>query len=89
MRPEDVNPAKFKQRRIVYTSPYGNFSIAIGEWTEDEMNRFAMRWNGDINAPNSLGYPSQGGNPLWFQLPYGIREILAALIANSEEMTLP
>lgn len=26
----------------------------------------AMRWNGE--GPN-IGYPNQGGNPLWFQLP--------------------
>jgi hypothetical protein len=27
----------------------------------------AMRWNGQ--SDDEIGYPSQGGNPLWFQLP--------------------
>jgi len=26
-----------------------------------------MRWNGQ--SDDEIGYPSQGGNPLWFQLP--------------------
>lgn len=84
MRPQDANPKNFTVQRIIYTSPDGGFSIAIGEWVEDEMNRFAMRWNGDINNTNDKGYPSQGGNPMWFQLPYDLRGMLAALIQNSQ-----
>lgn len=26
-----------------------------------------MRWDGD--GDKKIGYPNQGGNPLWFQLP--------------------
>lgn len=88
MRPQDALSSKFTIDRIVYTSPDNSFSIARGEWTEDETNRFAMRWNGDVNNPNDLGHPSAFGHPMWFQLPLDIREILAALIQNSEAMTI-
>jgi hypothetical protein len=88
MNPQAANPKNFKVQSIIYTSPDGHFSIARGTWTEDDMDRFAMRWNGDINDPNDKGYPSVFDNPMWFQLPYDIRDLIAALIANSGEMTL-
>jgi hypothetical protein len=88
MKPENANPKNFTVSRIVYTAPDGSFSIAKGEWTEDNMNRFAMRWNGDINNPSDKGYPSVFDNPMWFQLPYDIKDILRVLIENSNEMVL-
>lgn len=85
MKPENVKPGKFKKHTVVYDN--GQFSIAFGEWDTQKELRLAMRWNGD---GNSIGYPSQGGNPLWFQLPNeGIwtTEILRAIknIAESEK----
>lgn len=88
MRPENANPKNFKVNKVVYTSPDGSFSIARGVWTEDNMNRFAMRWNGDINNANDKGYPSVFDNPMWFQLPYDIKDILRVLIENSNEMVI-
>jgi len=88
MKPENANPNNFKVSKIIYTTPDGSFSIAKGEWTEDEMNRFAMRWNGDINNDNDKGYPSVFDNPMWFQLPYDIKDLLASLIENSAPMTI-
>ena len=87
MDPKDANPKNFKVEKILYTSPQG-FSIAKGEWTEDEMNRFAMRWNGDLNDSEDKGYPSVLGHPMWFQLPYDIKDILKTLIENSGPMTM-
>ena len=63
MRPENVKPEKFKAHTVIYNNR--DFSIAYGIW-ENSSSRIAMRWNGDEDG---LGYPSQGGNPLWFQLP--------------------
>jgi hypothetical protein len=63
MDPNKVRPGKFHQHTIIYDD--GNFSIAYGIWDNSE-KRVAMRWNGE---DNEIGYPSQGGNPLWFQLP--------------------
>jgi hypothetical protein len=82
MKPENVNPKNFIVSKILYTSADGSFSIAIGEWTEDKMNRFAMRWNGDINNPIDKGYPSVFNNPMWFQLPYDIKDLLKVLFEN-------
>lgn len=88
MNPTNVNPKNFKVDKIIYTSPDGSFSIAKGEWIEDGMNRFAMRWNGEITNPNDKGYPSVFDNPMWFQLPYDIKDILKALIENSNQMVI-
>jgi len=64
MHPEKVKPYKFHKHTIIYDNEY--FSVAYGIWEGSE-NRLAMRWNGE--GDNEIGYPSQGGNPLWFQLP--------------------
>jgi hypothetical protein len=82
MKPENVTPEKFKKHTVVYNNNY--FTVAYGEWDKQKELRLAMRWNGGGEA---IGYPSQGGNPLWFQLPNdGIwtTEILKA-IKNIEE----
>lgn len=63
MKPEDVRPAKFHVHTIIYNND--GFSVAYGIW-ENSDTRLAMRWNGH---EEEIGYPSQGGNPLWFQLP--------------------
>ena len=88
MKPEKANPKNFRIDKVIYTSPDGSFSIAKGEWTDDGMNRFAMRWNGDINNPDDKGYPSVFEHPMWFQLPYDIKDILSVLIENSNQMVL-
>ena len=83
MRTQDANPKNFVHNgNIIYTSPTGDFSIAIGEWDQDGQQRFAMRWNGDINNPNDKGYPSVFDNPMWFQLPPDANGWIKALISN-------
>lgn len=67
MNPENVRPAKFNTFTVIYND--GEFSVAYGAWENGEP-RLAMRWNGDTE--DDIGYPSQGGNPLWFQLPNGV-----------------
>lgn len=64
MKPELVKPSKFNIHTVIYDN--GEFSIAYGKWENTDL-RLAMRWNGD--SEEEVGYPSQGGNPLWFQLP--------------------
>jgi hypothetical protein len=64
MKPENVLPRKFNVHTIIYNN--GDFSVAYGVWEDDGSKRIAMRWNG---GDDEIGYPSQGGNPLWFQLP--------------------
>ncbi len=64
MQPEKVKPAKFHVHTVIYNN--GDFSVAYGKWGNSD-TRLAMRWNGDDE--DEIGYPSQGGNPLWFQLP--------------------
>ena len=76
MSPEEACPQNFIHNgNIVYTSPDGYFSIARGIWVEDGTERFAMRWNGDINDPNDKGYPKVFNYPMWFQLPNDSRDL--------------
>lgn len=83
MNPEEVNPGNFQVERILYTSPEGGgFSVAVGIWTEDNMRRLAVRWNGDIEDPNSKGYPTSHTHPMWFQLPYDLNDLIEVLSAN-------
>ena len=65
MQPENVRPAKFHVHTIVYNN--NEFSVAYGIWEDDGTIRLAIRWNGE--SDDQVGYPSQGGNPVWFQLP--------------------
>jgi hypothetical protein len=65
MQPENVKPFRFHVHTIIYNN--GEFSVAYGIWEDDGSKRLAMRWNGE--PEEHVGYPSQGGNPLWFQLP--------------------
>ena len=74
MRPEDVNPSNFKVEKIIYNKD--NFSIAIGEWKEDNSTRFAMRWN---EGKTIAGYPHYAGNPMWFQLPKDSTDVIGTL----------
>lgn len=82
MDPQNVNPGNFRLKKVIYTDPNGDFSVAIGEWVEDGEDRFAIRWNGDITNPNDLGYPSAFGNPMWFQLPDDLKGMIGALVQN-------
>lgn len=86
MKPENANPNNFQVQKIIYTDPNGNFSIAIGEYDGDGVNRFAMRWNGDINNPNDKGYPTVFSNPMWFQLPFDIKDVIATLVGSSNSV---
>ena len=70
MDPRNACPQNFVHNgNVIYTSPDGSFSIAKGIWVEDGTERFALRWNYDLNDPDDKGYPNYGKYPMWFQLP--------------------
>lgn len=81
MHPENVNPKNFNVDRIIYNE--NGFSVAIGEWQDDETIRFAMRWNGNDDSED-VGYPKVFNNPMWFQLPENVSGIIAAIIQNCD-----
>ena len=88
MRPELVQPANFKLTDVIYTSADGSFSIVKGEISEEYIDCFAMRWNGDFNNNDDKGFPLESGEATWFRLPVDIRSLLSTLIAHSNPMTL-
>jgi hypothetical protein len=84
--PDKARPQNFADHTVLYDD--GDFAVAVGTWQPDQSTRVAMRWNGEGDG---AGYPSQGRNPLWFQLPqYLAVPLLAALIerdgARNKEM---
>lgn len=88
MKPEQVNPQKFKDIQIVYTSPDEYFTIASGigdggNEYQPPKRRYAFRWNG--HSDTQKGFPTSNGYPLWFQLPTEIDEnIIESIIASFE-----
>jgi len=74
MNPENVNPKNFTVEQVLFNQ--GGFSVAIGTWNEDGTRRFAMRWN---VANTDAGYPNYAGNPMWFQLPEDITDVIQIL----------
>lgn len=87
MNPKLVTPGNFELIKVIYTSPDGFFSIAIGigdggNIYESKDIRFAMRWNG--KSEEQKGFPASNGHPLWFQLPNDISAIIKTLMENSD-----
>jgi len=82
-KPEDVNPGNFKVNKIIYQDQH--FAIAEGIWVDDQTQRWGMRWNGNPNGPNDVGYPSVFRNPMWFQLPEDFKTVLLKALLNSEK----
>ena len=81
MKPQNVKPGNFKVHSIIYSerSSSGNFSIAKGEWQDDNTIRYAMRWDGVLSNPNDKGYPKVFNHPMWFQLPADLTNIMKKL----------
>lgn len=75
MKPEEANPNNFNVVKIIYRTQF--FSIAYGNWVEDDTMHLAMRWNGENDA--DAGYPKVFGHPMWFLIP----EELTITIAKS------
>ena len=75
MKPENVKPNNFNVVKLIYETTY--FSIAYGNWVEEDSMRLAMRWNGENDA--DAGYPKVFGHPMWFIIP----EELITTFANS------
>jgi hypothetical protein len=75
----EVLPKKWTD--VIYLFDDGEYSAIWGTYQEDNTRHkyLGVRWNGG-NNPDSLGYPSQGGNPLWYCEPdFLSRPILEAL----------
>jgi hypothetical protein len=80
--PHNVSHSKFTNQCILYNN--GDFSVAIGTYTEANSTEEAigMRWNGSPRAP--AGYPHVVGNSVWFIVtPELARPILDALVSMS------
>jgi len=45
----------------------GDFSVIWGNFTDDPKPCLGIRWNGENE--NSVGFPRNGGEKLWFVLP--------------------
>lgn len=65
--PKEVHPQRYKEVTVIYDGGPNN-GLAIAELEDFDGTRYyGLRWNGN-NVKNN-GYPLQGANPLWFDLP--------------------
>jgi hypothetical protein len=56
----------------------GEYSAIWGRYEDSSTRCLGVRWNG---AAGECGYPSQGGNPLWYvELDFTTKEILLSLL---------
>lgn len=81
MHPEDAKSPKWRITgpiTILHISPDEQWSLA--SMTYDGVpNRIGIRWNGDINNRDDLGYPSaRGSNGAWFILPDDVAGMMTA-----------
>jgi hypothetical protein len=76
----DVRPLKWEDVIDLYDD--GQYSAIWGRYEGNPC--LGVRWNG---AEGECGYPSQGGNPLWYVEPeFTTKQILLTLLdrANTE-----
>lgn len=61
---KDVRPAKWSRILDLYDD--GIYSAIWGRFDGSALRRLGVRWNGQ---GSDIGYPSQGGNSLWYAEP--------------------
>lgn len=62
---KNVRPKRWS--RVIDLYDDGNFSAIWGSFDNSADRILGVRWNGDTEE--DIGYPSLGGNPLWFVQP--------------------
>ncbi|MDD2803956.1 MAG: hypothetical protein PHV33_00245 [Elusimicrobiales bacterium] len=71
-----VRPKKWTNIIDLYDD--GKYSAIWGNYDGDKKRCLGVRWNGD---KDKCGYPSQGGNPLWYVEPdFLTKDILFSLL---------
>lgn len=67
MNPENVNPGKWGGTVEVI---FDNDEISVCRGKFEGTPNIGIRYNGYEN----VGYPNQGGNPIWFVVPHVLQE---------------
>ncbi|MHA1942227.1 MAG: hypothetical protein ACW97P_10975 [Candidatus Hodarchaeales archaeon] len=62
VRAREVNPNKWQNMVILFEND--DYSVISGEY--EGTHSLGERWNGQ---GDDIGFPSQGGNPLWHVVP--------------------
>jgi hypothetical protein len=60
----DVTPAKWSAPAVLFDN--GDYSVISGLYDDGAHRVLGERWNG---AAGALGFPNQGGNPIWHVVP--------------------
>ena len=83
MHPLDATSPKWRIAQgtidVIYIHPSNEWSLAT--MTYDGHPALGMRWNGDLNDPRDLGYPSARGNGAWFIVPPEVEPMMRAYMA--------
>ena len=74
MCPEQVKYYKNSEEKWEVKLIVTDFNgMAIGKVDINGESCYVVRWNGDSNDPNDIGYPQSRGYPTWMLLAKGIK----------------
>lgn len=81
MHPRDAKSPAWRiapdSLEVVHVTP--EWSLARMTY-DGQKNSLGIRWNGDLNDRNALGYPNARGHGAWFILPDGLDDLIAAAV---------
>lgn len=87
MHPSDALSPKWRIEPGSINIIYANDDWAVATMIYDGRPATGIRWNGDINNRNDLGYPSaRGSNGAWFILPEPIDTMVKGMIGLSKNI---
>ena len=81
MHPFDAKSPKWRIEDGSIKVIYSNLLWSLAKMKYDGTPALGIRWNGDINDRNDLGYPSaRGSNGAWFILPPEVEPFFLAML---------
>ena len=80
--PAEITVRPQKWSNVIGLYDDGDYSAIWGEYNGAEHRCLGVRWNG---SGTELGYPSQGGNPLWYVEPEFVTGSILLVILNKLE----
>ena len=84
---KDVRPKSWTNVSYLYDD--GETSFISGNYKGNSNTSIGMRWNGDQNNSDDIGYPNQGKYPTWFVLPDWLNNSVLSILADKVKRSSP
>ncbi len=82
----EVRPKIWDESSILDLYDDGVFSAIWGNREQSDQRELGVRWNG-VNG--YVGYPNQGGNPLWFSQPEFLQRSILLTLLEKVNVEIP